>query len=69
MSGRLVAASTYTPQRTSVPSISVSSWLTTLHQPNQPQLRLQAPLTVSASPSPKVMASSRERPSTEVLMQ
>ena len=30
MSGRLVAATTYTPTRASMPSISVSSWFTTL---------------------------------------
>ena len=32
MSGLLVAATRYTPARPSMPSISVSSWFTTLHR-------------------------------------
>ena len=54
MSGRLVAATRKMPARLSMPSISVSSWLTTLHHADALRPMLQAARsaaqTIPASP-------------------
>ena len=49
MSGRLVAATRNTPARPSAPSISVSSWFTTLRTHHHPNL-VVAPLGIHMPP-------------------